>query len=128
MSASKQNGLAPLFYSATVRAHRLLSELSRIDSAWPIRDKRRMAFAPLAVATLLVTTAAAAPWTISTFAGTGVLGSTGDGGPATAAQITDPYGIVRGPDGAIWFCEHNGHRIRRVAPDGTINTVAGTGA
>jgi streptogramin lyase len=87
-----------------------------------------MAFAPLAVAMVLITTAAAAPWTMSTFAGTGVLGSTGDGGPATAAQITDPYGIVRGPDGAIWFCEHNGHRIRRVAPDGTISTIAGTGA
>lgn len=70
----------------------------------------------------------AAEWTISTFAGTGVQGSTGDGGPATAARIDDPYGIVRGPDGAIWFCEHAGHRIRRIAPDGTISTVAGTGA
>lgn len=71
--------------------------------------------------------AAASPWTIATFAGTGVAGYSGDGGPATAARITDPYGVVRGPDGAIWFCEHNGHRIRRVAPDGTISTVAGTG-
>lgn len=69
----------------------------------------------------------AAEWTITTFAGTGVAGFSGDGGPATAALITDPYGIVRGPDGAMWFCEHNGHRIRRVAPDGTISTVAGTG-
>ena len=65
--------------------------------------------------------------TLQTFAGTGVEGFSGDGGPATAAQINDPYGVVRGPDGAIWFCEHNGHRIRRVAPDGTISTVAGTG-
>ena len=69
----------------------------------------------------------AANWTISTFAGTGVQGSTGDGGPATSAQVNDPYGLVRGPDGAIWFCEHAGHRLRRIAPDGTITTVAGTG-
>jgi len=71
--------------------------------------------------------ASAASWTISTFAGTGVMGSTGDGGPATTATTNDPYGVVRGPDGAIWYCEHNGHRIRRVAPDGIITTVAGTG-
>lgn len=82
----------------------------------------------LALLAVLVSSASAAsPWTISTFAGTGVMGFSGDGGPATAAQINDPYGVIRGPDGAIWFCEHNGHRIRRVAPDGTISTVAGTG-
>ncbi|MEO6569265.1 MAG: SMP-30/gluconolactonase/LRE family protein [Opitutaceae bacterium] len=75
----------------------------------------------------LTSSPAIAAWTISTFAGTGVMGFSGDGGPATAAQINDPYGIVRGPDGAIWFCERNGHRIRRVAADGTITTVVGTG-
>lgn len=76
---------------------------------------------------LLVQSAAAAEWTISTFAGTGIKGGGGDGGPATAAQIDNPFGVVRGPDGAIWFCEYTGQRIRRVAPDGTISTIAGTG-
>ncbi|MDB6004189.1 MAG: vgb 3 [Prosthecobacter sp.] len=76
---------------------------------------------------LLVQSATAAEWTISTFAGTGVKGGSGDGGPATAAQIDNPFGLVRGPDGAIWFCEYTGQRIRRVAPDGTISTIAGTG-
>jgi streptogramin lyase len=66
-------------------------------------------------------------WTISTFAGNGRQGHSGDGGPATAAQIDNPFGVVRGPDGAIWFCEYTGQRIRRVAADGTISTVAGTG-
>ena len=75
-----------------------------------------------------VSTLSAAEWTISTFAGTGEKGGSGDGGPATAAQIDNPFGVVRGPDGAIWFCEYTGHRIRRVAPDGTISTMAGTGA
>lgn len=69
----------------------------------------------------------AAQWTVTTFAGTGVQGSAGDGGPATAAQVDNPYGVVRGPDGAIWFCEYSGQRIRRVATDGTISTAAGTG-
>lgn len=66
-------------------------------------------------------------YTISTIAGNGQPGFAGDGGPASAAQLNDPYGIIRGPDGALWFCEHNGHRIRRIAPDGTISTIAGTG-
>ncbi len=76
---------------------------------------------------LLIQSVTAAEWTIATFAGTGVKGGSGDGGPATAAQIDNPFGVVRGPDGAIWFCEYSGQRIRRVAPDGTISTIAGTG-
>jgi streptogramin lyase len=72
-------------------------------------------------------TAAGATWTISTVAGTGTAGFTGDGGPATAAQINDPFGVVRGPDGALWFCEYTGQRIRKIARDGTISTVAGDG-
>ena len=81
----------------------------------------------LLLLTFLAHTATAAEWTISTFAGTGAKGGSGDGGPATAAQIDNPFGVVRGPDGAIWFCEYTGQRIRRVAPDGTISTIAGTG-
>lgn len=76
---------------------------------------------------LLLSSAASAQWTISTFAGTGVAGGSGDGGPATSAQIDNPFGVVRGPDGAIWFCEYTGQRIRRVAQDGTISTIAGIG-
>lgn len=69
----------------------------------------------------------ASDWTISTIAGTGVKGFSGDGGPATAAQIDNPFGLVRGPDGALWFCEYTGQHIRKVNPDGTIQTMAGTG-
>jgi streptogramin lyase len=78
-------------------------------------------------AALLGANVSAAEWTISTFAGTGKRGYSGDGGPASSAEINDPYGVVRGPDGAIYFCETAGQRIRRVAKDGTISTVAGTG-
>jgi streptogramin lyase len=67
----------------------------------------------------------ASEWTISTFAGNGTQGFSGDGGPATAAQIDNPFGLVRGPDGALWFCEYTGQRIRKVDLDGTIHTMAG---
>ena len=82
--------------------------------------------------TLLITftlaaTLSAADWTISTFAGNGQKGASGDGGPATQAMLDNPFGLVRGPDGALWFCEYTGQRIRRVTPDGVIHTAAGTG-
>jgi len=64
---------------------------------------------------------------IATFAGTGEAGHTGDGGPATAARLDQPFGIARGTDGALYVCDTGNHAIRRVARDGTISTVAGTG-
>jgi streptogramin lyase len=72
-------------------------------------------------------TACFSEWTLQTVAGTGIKGFAGDGGPATASQLDQPFGVVRGPDGAIWFCEYTGQRVRRVAPDGVISTVVGTG-
>jgi hypothetical protein len=65
--------------------------------------------------------------TITTFAGTSVQGFSGDGGPATKAQLNSPMGIARGPDGALYVCDSENHRIRKVTPDGKISTVAGTG-
>lgn len=76
---------------------------------------------------LALPAAGAGSWTITTIAGTGVRGFSGDGGPALAAQLNDPFGLVRGPDGALWFCEYNGQRIRKIERDGTIRTVAGNG-
>src|SRR5688572_18145227 len=64
---------------------------------------------------------------ISTLAGTGSQGFSGDGGPATQAQLNDPTGIARGPDGALYICDTGNHRIRRVTPDGRIATIAGNG-
>ncbi len=66
-------------------------------------------------------------WTIETYAGNGQQGFSGDGGPATQAKIDNPFGVVRGPDGCIWFCEYSGQRIRRVGLDGKIETRAGSG-
>lgn len=64
---------------------------------------------------------------IGTFAGTGQAGYAGDGGPAKRAQLDNPFGIVRGPDGALYICDTNNHVIRKVTRDGTISTVAGSG-
>jgi sugar lactone lactonase YvrE len=66
--------------------------------------------------------------TVETIAGTGVAGYSGDGGPGKAAQINNPYGLVIGPDGALYVCEIGNHLIRRIdLRKGTVSTVAGTG-
>jgi streptogramin lyase len=86
-----------------------------------------MKILPSLLMPLLFVSSLSAEWLIETVAGTGEAGFSGDGGPAIAARINNPFGVIRGPDGAIWFCEYSGQRIRRVAADGTITTVAGSG-
>ncbi len=66
-------------------------------------------------------------WRIERFAGTGKAGYSGDGGPAIQAQLDNPYGIVRGPDGSLYICDMNNHAIRKISRGGIISTVAGTG-
>ncbi|HEU0116448.1 MAG TPA: hypothetical protein VFQ80_17290, partial [Thermomicrobiales bacterium] len=64
---------------------------------------------------------------VTAFAGTGDLGSSGDGGPATAATFNRPSGIVVDKAGNVYISDELNHRIRKVAPNGTISTIAGTG-
>jgi RHS repeat-associated protein len=64
---------------------------------------------------------------ITTVAGSGVWGDSGDGGPATKASLRRPTGSAVGPDGSLYIADTDNHRIRRVGPDGKISTVAGTG-
>ena len=66
-------------------------------------------------------------WRIETFAGIGQAGYSGDGGQASNAKLDQPFGIVRGPDGALYLCDTNNHVIRRVDRKGVITTVAGSG-
>ena len=66
--------------------------------------------------------------TITTVAGTGETGYTGDGMPATEAGLSGPSGLVLGPDGALYIADTFSGRIRRVDPEtGMIGTVAGDG-
>jgi len=64
---------------------------------------------------------------ITTVAGTGVQGSAGDGGAATAAELDFPTGVVTTPDGGFLIADWFGNRVRWVSPSGLISTVAGTG-
>jgi len=65
---------------------------------------------------------------VVTIAGTGIKARTGDGGPAVKAAVGEPYGVVIGPDGALYVCEIATHVVRRIdLKSGGISTVAGSG-
>lgn len=57
------------------------------------------------VVTFFVPSTANAQWIIETIAGTGTQGFSGDGGPAIQAQLDNPFGVVRGPDGDPLSCK-----------------------
>lgn len=64
---------------------------------------------------------------ISTVAGNGTPGFSGDGARATAAQLNQPASVAVDAAGNLFIADMGNHRIRRVAVDGTISTVAGNG-
>jgi sugar lactone lactonase YvrE len=66
--------------------------------------------------------------TISTVAGSGIRGASGDGGPAIAAELFAPLAVAVTTDGGFLIADAGNQRVRRVGPDGTITTVAGNGA
>lgn len=65
--------------------------------------------------------------TINTYAGTGVPGFSGDGGPAVDAQLSGVSGLAADDRGNLYVSDPGNSRIRKVSPDGIITTVAGTG-
>jgi sugar lactone lactonase YvrE len=65
---------------------------------------------------------------IDAFAGTGTAGDSGDGGPASAAQLNAPRDLELGPDGDLYFADTDNGKVRAIdLTDGTIRTVVGTG-
>src|SRR5215211_3351105 len=66
--------------------------------------------------------------TITTVAGTGEAGFSGDGGPATKAQLDVPFAVAVDREGNLYITDENNYRIRKVDKDGIITTFAGTGA
>lgn len=89
---------------------------------------RRTTLAAATVAVLGTGVALAAPASISTVAGTGTAGFTGDGGPATLAQLSQPRDLARLPDGDVLVADTANNRIRRIDENGTITTFAGNPA
>ena len=64
---------------------------------------------------------------ITTIAGTGAKGYSGDGGPAVGAELNWPFGVALDRTGNLYIADSNNHRIRRVDTTGVINTIAGNG-
>ncbi len=65
--------------------------------------------------------------TITTFAGTGTRGFSGDNGPASSATLNSPYGVAVDAAGNVYIADRLNHRVRKVDTKGIITTVAGTG-
>jgi sugar lactone lactonase YvrE len=104
-----------------------MSALSTMKTPLPAQPTVVLPALCLAVLLCAAASASAAGWRTSTFAGVGVKGYSGDGGHATRAQLNNPFGVIRGPDGCIYFCEYDGQVVRKVTPRGLISTVAGSG-
>ena len=64
---------------------------------------------------------------VLTIAGNGTSGFSGDGGPATSAQIGLVAGIAVDKAGNLFISEFSNSRVRKVTPEGTISTIAGNG-
>lgn len=65
--------------------------------------------------------------TITTVAGTGTMGFSGDGSAATAAQLNNPAGVWVDYDGTLYISDAGNNRVRRINTSGVINTIVGTG-
>jgi sugar lactone lactonase YvrE len=66
--------------------------------------------------------------TITSMAGTGICGYSGDGGPAKSAMIYAPEGLAFDGNGNLLFADIGNSRIRKITTAGTISTIAGNGA
>ena len=62
---------------------------------------------------------------VSTVAGSGLLGYSGDGGPATEAALNEPYAVTDDDVGNLYVADSKNRIVRKVVLDGTISTAAG---
>ncbi|MCC6767043.1 MAG: hypothetical protein IT293_20495 [Deltaproteobacteria bacterium] len=94
---------------------------------WAKRCTIVMLAALASVLTFDVATVSAGPDDIGTFAGTGTSGTSGDGGPATAAQLSGPLAVAADTADNVFIADMSNNRVRKVDPSNTITTVAGDG-
>jgi prepilin-type N-terminal cleavage/methylation domain-containing protein len=71
--------------------------------------------------------AALGPGAVSTVAGNGTYGYSGDGGPALSASTREVYSLISRPTGEVIFSDRASHRVRQINLDGTVSTIAGLG-
>src|SRR2546427_2193580 len=98
----------------------------------PMKTFRTLSFATLYFFLLNATSIAQVYQTISTYAGPpipfeGTRGFAGDGGPATSALLNDPKAVAVDTAGSLYIADTGNHRIRKVASNGIITTIAGSG-
>ncbi|MEU8238264.1 hypothetical protein AB0C07_08470 [Actinoplanes missouriensis] len=96
-----------------------------------VGERRRVAVAAATILAVLLTASPVSAQPAGTglrpAAGEGSPGFSGDGGPAAQAELTNPEGAAVTADGTLYIADTGNHRVRAVAPDQTIRTVAGTG-
>ena len=88
---------------------------------------RNTVFVGVVSAFALSSSTVEAAWVSQTLIGDGNPGFTGNFGTSKDAQIDNPFGVLRGPDGALWFTEYGGQRVRRLQKNGSLATVVGDG-
>jgi len=103
---------------------------AEVNSGRTGRTVRRVALALAGLALLVVPGRAQTvvpTYTISTAAGNGTGGYTGDSGAATSAEVYMPSGMAFDSSGNLYFADQLNHRVRKIDTSGTITTVAGNG-
>ena len=93
-----------------------------------IRSLNRLAICVLVSSLGFCSLASAQNGTITTVAGSGIYGFSGDGGPATSAELSYPFGVAVDASGNLFIADSDGNRIRKVSANGIITTVAGNGS
>jgi hypothetical protein len=66
--------------------------------------------------------------TTSTVVGNGTAGNSGDAGPATEAQLSNPHSVDVAPNGTLYITDEGNDRLRMVTPDGIIHSLTGGGS
>ncbi len=108
--------------TASLVTSHLFPGSAKITASWP----GNMYYQP--VTSAAITQTVTIHDTITTIAGNGTMGYAGDNGPATSAELTDPYWVALGTNSNLYICDSNNYRIRKVtAATGIITTVAGNG-
>ena len=97
------------------------------DPAWEEEDDQLVATAPPGCHVGTNCAQGGPRGIITTIAGTGAEGYSGDRGQAIQATFRDPVTMAVDADGSVYIADHHNSVVRRVAPDGTISTVAGSG-